>query len=303
MNLQLWQEFLDDHQDIDLSSLEVQDNLANIWENGLLRPEIREKLVKISEKFFKDLKLDQLFGKDVQIDDILLTGSLASYNWSSYSDIDLHILLNFKKIDRNTDLLQDFFKDKIINWNKKHNIMIHDFEVEIYVQDSSEKHVSMGVYSILNNGWIKNPKKNKPEINSMDVKKKVLRLMSLVSGVEKLFNHQKYDESHTFAKKIREKIRKFRSCGLEKGGIFSEENLAFKILRRNGSLEKLANLFTNSYDEMMSIKEQFSRKWQNFVKNDGKIEENDVFLLEEMEKYQELIKNKHKKAKNKPILS
>jgi hypothetical protein len=126
--------------------------------------------------------------------------------------------------------------------------------------------------------------------------------MSLIGGVEKLFNHQKYDESHTFAKKIREKIKKFRSCGLEKGGIFSEENLAFKILRRNGSLEKLASLFTNSYDEMMSLKEQFSKKWQKFVNNDGKIEENDVFSLEEMEKYQKLVKNKHKKAKKQAIL-
>jgi hypothetical protein len=302
MNLTLWKEFLDDHRDIDVSSLVVQPDLApEIWYNKQLDDEVRSKLLEIANKFFDDLDLDNLFGKDVKIDDILLTGSLASYNWSKYSDIDLHILLDFKKINRNTDLLQDFFKEKIMNWNRKHNILIHGYEVEIYVQDSHEKHVSMGVYSVLKDGWFQNPRRETPEINYMDVKKKASKLMSLVDGVETLFLHQKYDDSYDFSKKIKEKIRKFRRCGLEKGGIFSEENLAFKILRRNGYLERLSDLFTNSYDEMMSLKEEFSKNWRKFVKNSDKTEEKDDFSLEEVEKYQQLVKNKHKKAKKQTI--
>ena len=199
MNLKLWQEFLDDHRDIDVSSLVVQPDLApEIWYNKQLDDEVRSKLLEIANKFFDDLDLDNLFGKDVKIDDILLTGSLASYNWSKYSDVDLHILLDFKKISRNTELLQDFFKEKIMNWNKKHNILIHGYEVEIYVQDSREKHVSMGVYSVLKDGWFQNPKREAPKINYMDVKKKASKLMNLVDGVETLFLHQKYDDSYDF---------------------------------------------------------------------------------------------------------
>ena len=302
MNLQLWQEFLEDHRDIDVTSLEVQPDLApNIWYNKQMEAEVREKLLEISNKFFQDLDLANLFGKEVKIDDILLTGSLASYNWSKYSDVDLHILLDFKKVDRNTELLQDFFREKITNWNRKHNILIHGFEVEVYVQDSHEKHVSMGVYSVLRDGWVENPKRDNPKINYMDVKKKASKLMNLVDGAEKLFAHQEYDDSYDFSKKIKEKIRKFRRCGLEKGGIFSEENLAFKILRRNGYLARLSDLFTNSYDEMMSLKEEFSKNWQKFVENTKKIEEKDDFSLEEVEKYQKMVKNKHNKAKKQTI--
>ena len=86
MNLTLWKEFLDDHRDIDVSSLVVQPDLApEIWYNKQLDDEVRSKLLEIANKFFDDLDLDNLFGKDVKIDDILLTGSLASYNWSKYS--------------------------------------------------------------------------------------------------------------------------------------------------------------------------------------------------------------------------
>ena len=52
MNLQLWQEFLDDHREIDVTNLEMQDDLApEIWQNKLMDPEVREKLLEISNKF------------------------------------------------------------------------------------------------------------------------------------------------------------------------------------------------------------------------------------------------------------
>ena len=94
MNLTLWQEFLDDHRDIDVSSLVVQPDLApEIWYNKQLDDEVRSKLLEIANKFFDDLDLDNLFGKDVKIDDILLTGSLASYNWSKYQ----HLIFFFQQ--------------------------------------------------------------------------------------------------------------------------------------------------------------------------------------------------------------
>tara|TARA_R110000824_G_scaffold38491_5_gene117530 strand:+ start:2480 stop:3469 length:990 start_codon:yes stop_codon:yes gene_type:complete len=303
MNLQLWQEFLEDHQDIDMSSLEVQPDLApEVWFNQQMEAKVQKKLLEIANKFFQDLDLANLFGKEVNIDDILLTGSLASYNWSKYSDVDLHLLLDFSKIDKNTELLQDFFKEKIINWNKKHNILIHGYEVEVYVQDSHENHVSMGVYSVLRGDWVQAPVRDNPKINYMDVKKKALKLMSLIDGAQGLFTHQKYDDSYDFSKKIKEKIRKFRRCGLEKGGIFSEENLAFKILRRNGYLERLSDLFTNSYDEMMSLRGNYRRKWQNFIKNDEETQEINVFSIKEAEIYQKIVKNKQEKAIKEVIL-
>ena len=38
-----------------------------------------------------------------------LTGSLANYNWSSFSDVDLHIIVDFSQIDENYELVKGFF--------------------------------------------------------------------------------------------------------------------------------------------------------------------------------------------------
>ena len=44
-----------------------------------------------------------------------------------------------------------------------------------------------------------------------------------------------------------------RSSGLEKGGEYSVENLAFKVLRRADIIGQLNNLKSKSYDTMMSL--------------------------------------------------
>ena len=64
---------------------------------------------------------------------------------------------------------------------------------------------------------------------------------------------EEYEKTLEEAEKIRDKIRKFRQSGLETGGVFSVENLAFKVLRRNGYLQKLSSARIMSYDKTMSI--------------------------------------------------
>ena len=60
-----------------LDSFLIKDKLnPDIWTNDELNPEIRVKLIKIATDFFKDLNLP----KEIQIKDIIFTGSLANYN-------------------------------------------------------------------------------------------------------------------------------------------------------------------------------------------------------------------------------
>ena len=47
------------------------------------------------------------------------------------------------------------------------------------------------------------------------------------------------EEGLTILKKIKGKLKNFRICGLQKGGEYSLENLVFKVLRRNGYIQKL----------------------------------------------------------------
>jgi predicted nucleotidyltransferase len=259
----LWQEFLSDNKKIDLSSFELKSSLnKDIWINdNKLRPEIAVKLVEIANNFMKNIGLD-----DIEIKDIVLTGSLANYNWSQYSDVDLHIMVDFDDIDENEELVREFFRGKSGNWNDRHDIKIRGFEVELYVQDIDEPHVSTGIYSLMNDAWVVKPQKDKPVLDLDTTKKKAQRLIDLIDDIQDLYNKDKLREAYVSSQLMKEKIRKLRKCGLEtQAGAYSPENLAFKVLRRNGYLGKLGDLRDNSYDRLMSIEENMRREWHQYL--------------------------------------
>ena len=124
-----WKDFL--NEEVDEASFKYKQFLnPDIWSNEeAIRAEIRENLLQIANDFFESLEIPP-----VKIHDIILTGSLANYNWSEYSDVDLHIVFDFFEVDENQELVKDYFNTKRMNWNKAHNIMIRDHEVEIYLQ-------------------------------------------------------------------------------------------------------------------------------------------------------------------------
>ena len=176
----LWKEFLEDSKSIDLTSFETNEELnPMVWlDNDRIRPEVSEKLIEIAKDFLKNIGLENL-----KYEDIIFTGSLANFNWSKYSDIDLHILADFKEINDDIELVREFFRAKSGLWNKNHDIEIRGFEVEIYGQDSEETHISTGVYSVVNNTWIVKPIREPVDIEHELVEKKALRLMDMIDQV------------------------------------------------------------------------------------------------------------------------
>ena len=239
-----------DPQFIDVKSLIKQQNTLDpqLWDNEKLKPEIVDRLIQIARKFFKSLDI----GPDIIIKDITLTGSLASYNWSDYSDVDLHILLDFKQFE-NPEIIKDLVRNAASNWNNKHDIKMKGYEVEMYVQDANEPHHSLGVYSLSNNRFLKIPQKFTKKIDSEAVKEKANDLMEKIDDIYDSYAEQKYKLAEKRAEYILNKIRNYRRAGLEQDGPYSIENLVFKVLRRNGYIKKIVNLKTNSYDKRMSI--------------------------------------------------
>ena len=76
---------------INLKSFNFKKELnPKIWKNGKLKDNIRKRLVKIAKEFVESTELDFIPV------DIVIVGSIASFNWSKYSDIDLHIITDFK---------------------------------------------------------------------------------------------------------------------------------------------------------------------------------------------------------------
>ena len=248
-----WYKFLsesEDHNEVSLPTLDVKDTLnMNVWQSeDRIKPEISSRLIQIAMDFLDNLDV----GKDM-IHDIILTGSIANYNWTEFSDIDLHIVMDFRHVDENVDLVRDFFNAKKADWNKMHQIMIKGHEVEIYVQDVKEPHISTGVYSLLEDEWLTKPSKEFPKINYEIVKVKAQSIMDQIDRVEDLFNKNNYEATQNISELIRDKIKRLRRCGLAEKGIYSTENLVFKTLRNNGYIKKILDFKTISYDKMMSL--------------------------------------------------
>ena len=223
----------------------------SLWdENDQLKPEVAEKLLEIARQFISKTQ-----GADAEIKDITFTGSLANYNYSMLSDIDLHILIDFEELNDDVGLVKDYFNAVKALWNYLHDIRIKDYEVEVYVQDDNEPHFSSGIYSVMNNEWIKKPVPEEADVDNESITRKAESLMDQIDRALALMEKDKHEEAHKRALKISEKLKKLRKAGLETAGEYSVENLAFKTLRNNGYLGKLSDLKRDAYDKMMSLKE------------------------------------------------
>ena len=204
-----------------IKSFKSKDTLSNqIFEGDkgkfVMRDDIKTALLKIGDDFIESL------GVEFFIHDIVLTGSLANYNWSNFSDVDLHIV-------------------------------IKGYDVELYVQDVNEEHVSSGVYSILHNKWIIEPEQKNPNIDDRMILQKGEEYMKKIDNI--IEKGKKGVDVLNDIENIRSKIKSFRQSGLDSGGEYSYENLTFKLLRRNGYIGKLLKLKITLTDKKLSVEQ------------------------------------------------
>lgn len=232
-----------------IKSFKSKNNLSeNIFElvDGVykMRGDVRKKLLEVSNDFI------DTFGVEFFIHDVVLTGSLSNYNWSQFSDVDLHVLIDFEELNYPEELIKEFFDAKKNVWNNNHDVKIKGFNVEVYVQNVNEEHISSGVYSVLHNEWIIEPKKEKPNIDDRKILEKG---EEYAKKIDKLIQSGQKDNTLQQIDILRKKLKEFRQSGLESGGEYSYENLTFKLLRRNGYIEKLLKLKTDIIDKKLSL--------------------------------------------------
>ena len=223
-----------------------------IWDEDMkLREEVREKLLQTANEFI------DFIGVPLLIEDVIFTGSLANYNWSEYSDIDLHVVCDFIQFsETELSLYEELFKVKKTIFNTNHDIKIFGYEVELYVQNATEAHFSSGVYSVLYDDWDVKPEKEDSNIDTKILKSKINHWKSQIDTVVDNATEKDIDEAREYIKKFKEKLKKYRSSGLKKEGEYSYENLVFKYLRRSDYLEKLFNLENKLLDKELSLMEQ-----------------------------------------------
>lgn len=239
-----------------INSFYLQDEFnPDLWNNPddpkkvSLKPEIRERLLKVANLFIDYLDTD-LF-----IQDVIFVGSLVGYNWSEFSDFDIHILIDLDESE-NREMTEELFRLKKTVFNAAHDIFIKGFETELFVQDANEENSIVGIYSLLNNEWIRKPDKENFKVDKKKLMTKVNQWMDIIDGVLENAEDEDLEDAVKLVKKYREKLRKYRTCGLKKEGEYSYENLVFKFLRRNGYISKLENFKNEFVDKKLSLEQE-----------------------------------------------
>lgn len=250
--------------DIDMKPFNVKDKLNPEFfdKEGQLNSQIRLKLLDIADDFIDSLKI-----KWVKPSDIVLTGSIANYNWSKYSDVDIHIIYNYSDVYKKTDFVKDYFNSKKELWNSTHTeLTIKDFPVEISVEDSSDPAKSTGVYSLEKNKWVKEPENmNDSKLNKEYIKKFCAKQMS---KLDKLFDEMDNETDKVKIKKISDEIENLytKLKDMRGEGLASSEkemstgNIIWKVIKHMGYIEKLWNYINNAYDRANTIDEKINGK-------------------------------------------
>jgi hypothetical protein len=221
-----------------------------------LRPEVRDQLLRIAEDFAQSLGVTNF-----EIKDITVSGSNAAYTYTASSDIDLHLVVDLPKADA-SDVYRELFDAKKYQYNDQHNITIGGYDVELYVQNANELHISQGIYSVLNNDWVSVPRRARPTVDDISTRGKY---ETLSQQIEQAIESKDYDTIKT----LTNKIKKMRQSGLEQHGEFGPENIAFKMLRSQGVIERLYAAQNAAKDELLSLDERRKKKKRSSKKRWG----------------------------------
>ena len=208
-----------------------------LWQGNRLRKDARHKLLQIAKHFANFLNTP------IKLKDITVSGSNAGYNYSEYSDIDLHLVVNTSPAQT------ELFTAKKNQYNFTYDIKINGVPVELYVQSADQPHHSAGIYSVLNDHWISKPNASAPEVSVRDIRSKARNYAGQINQALRSDDLQK-------AKDTMEELRRLRKAGLESNGESSVENLAFKLLRARGQIDKLHKYITKLESAELSLGEQ-----------------------------------------------
>ena len=249
-----------------LDSFSLRDTLnPKIWDNpedpkdAKMKSNVKKALMRIAEEF-----IDYL-GDDAFVEDITLTGSLANFNWSEYSDFDLHIIVDLERFGKEEETYKELFNLKKQVFNDKHDIKIFGYDVELYAQGSEEKHESSGVYSVMEDKWINQPEKLKVSIDKSVIEDKVKNWNEKIENALQELKSEDLEKGKKKIEDLKAKLKDYRKSGLDKDGELSYENLTFKFLRRNGMIEKLFNTYDNYMDKELSIEQSLSESIAKYL--------------------------------------
>jgi len=238
----------------ELESFKLSDAVAfhkelnpKLWDNEKLDPEVRDQLLLIAEDFVEYLGISNL-----KVRDVTISGSNAAYSYTPHSDLDLHVLVDFNELPNN-EVYQELFTAKKTLYNDAHDITVRNVPVELYVQDTNNPVQSLGEYSIVQDKWIRIPKKRRANFDEVATKAKYEKLGDLIELALKTKDAKRVNDTIAL-------VKRYRKSGLDKAGEFGPENLAYKAVRKQGLVQALHDLKAQLHTEKLSIEESDDKK-------------------------------------------
>jgi hypothetical protein len=235
-----------------------------------------KKMLAEVRKYFLEIGVKFLEKSDINYTpvDYLLTGSMANYNWSEYSDIDLHYVFNYEDSDKNTKLIDDYFYNITLNFKNSFNLKFKEYDIEFSIQDSNEDYVkNEGVYSIKYDKWLQEPIYVDTQYDVSEIEKYLNLFGNKIKNIVSSYRNKEINEQEYLKEinNILDSISTLRKNGLKDKGEFSEKNIAFKVLRRKGIVDKLKKIKNISFSKVLSYKDKESNQsnTQSKPKSDG----------------------------------
>ena len=247
-----------------LNEYETHNTLnPKLWDGDQLRPGLRDGFMKIANAFYEFLEVE------TDLLDVVIIGSSANYNWTEYSDIDLHVIINFAEVNTNFHLVNQLMRAKKSLWNTHYPLTYKGLPIELYAQDLNEVLGStVGVYSLLHNDWVNKPNHQQVSVDDAAIHQKAEPYIYDIKRLK--------PETPNLERKIKQillRLKRMRQTGLDATGEYSIENMAFKYIRNKGYIERLkelqqANMMTGLTMESFSNKMSAGKdKLKTFISN------------------------------------
>ena len=197
-----------------------------IWDNGMLKSEIKEKILALVEEFQSTLDVP------LHVLDVEIVGSNASYNYTDKSDVDVHIITNFDDYGYPQEFIQAAMNSFKANFNKAYDVDYKGFNVELYVENVNSTPTTNGVYSVIQDKWIKEPKK----LEAIEVELEPA-LTEYRQKIDSALKSGSAEEINA----IIDELYVMRRNSLLVDGETGAGNLIFKQIRNDGLLDGLKN--------------------------------------------------------------
>ena len=230
--------------EIENDTVQYHDMLNPIaWDMFRLKPDVRGALLRVANAFIATWDLP------ISVTDIILTGSNANYNWTKFSDFDLHVIVDMNSVSsESSSYVASLLKSKKNLFNKSHNIRIKGYPVEVYAQNSQEVLYATGVYSLTHDRWLKEPLLVHPKFEHPAIQQRANDILTQADDALARKNEAKLRE-------VLQKIGEIRTSGLQHGGEFDTDNLVFKVIRNSGVVQKIRDALIALMDTSLTVED------------------------------------------------